>query len=369
MMWLRHRFRIGRRRGLAYRSASLLAVLLLGSALLVACATSTDPRPGVALILKTLTNPYFGAMAAAARAEAAKDDVRLSVAAGTADGDTQTQINAIYTAIARGDKGILVTSNGDAVNAAMRKARKLGLFVIALDTPPSPASTVDITYATDNEAAGRLVGRYAAAKLGGRPAVIAMLDLYNNQIVSVDVNRDHGFLEGMGIDPGSTTVNAKEAKSGRYRGGTYTIACHQPTQGAVDGGRTAMEQCLSANPDINVVYTINEPAGRGAHAALLAARKASSVMIVSIDGSCAGVQNVRDGVFAADGAQYPAAMAGLGVSSLATLAHGGRPPSVTRGKSFLDTGTALIASDEPGGLAGQKPDQAARACWGSPSGA
>ena len=46
-----------------------------------------------------------------------------------------------------------------------------------------------------------MVGKYAAAKLAGQHAIIAMLDLYNNQIVSVDVNRDHGFLEGMGINP------------------------------------------------------------------------------------------------------------------------------------------------------------------------
>jgi fructose transport system substrate-binding protein len=352
----------------SFRFGAAVAIIVLASALLTACS-SDDGRPGVALILKTLTNPYFVSMQAAAESEAAKDGVRLSVAAGTADGDTQTQINAIYTSIARGDKGILITSNGDAVNAAMRKARKLGLFVIALDTPPSPASTVDITYATDNEAAGRLVGRYAAAKLGGKNAVIAMLDLYNDQVVSVDVNRDHGFLEGMGIDPGNGGQNAQEAKTGRYRGGSYTIACHQPTQGAVDGGRTAMEQCLSANPDINVVYTINEPAGRGAYAALLAADKTKSVLIVTIDGSCEGVRNVADGMFGADGAQYPATMASLGVSSIAKLAQGGKPPSVSSGKSFLDTGTALIAADNPGGLKRQTPGEAAKACWGTPSGA
>jgi fructose transport system substrate-binding protein len=352
-----------------HRFGAAVAVIVMASALLAACGTSDDGRPGVALILKTLTNPYFVAMRAAAEKEAAKDGVRLSVAAGTADGDTQTQINAIYTSIARDDKGILITSNGDAVNAAMRKARRLGLFVIALDTPPSPASTVDITYATDNEAAGKLVGRYAAAKLGGRNAVIAMLDLYNDQVVSVDVNRDHGFLAGMGIDPGNSGQNAKEAKTGRYRGGGYTIVCHQPTQGAVDGGRTAMEQCLSANPDINVVYTINEPAGRGAYAALRAAGKTKSVLIVTIDGSCEGVGNVASGMFAADGAQYPATMASLGVSSIAKLARGGKPPSVSSGKSFLDTGTALIAADDPGGLRRQTPDVAAKACWGTPSGA
>jgi fructose transport system substrate-binding protein len=329
-------------------------------------ASGSGKKVGVTLVLKTLTNPYFVSMQKDAQAEAAKDNVSLTVAAGNKDGDTQTQISAIDNAISRGDKGILITTNGDAVNAALNQARQAGLFVIALDTSPNPPSTADITFATDNEAAGKLIGQYAAAKLGGKKAVIAMLDLFNNQVVSVDIQRDHGFLEGMGIDPGSTTVNAKEAKTGTYTGGgSYEIACHQPTQGAVDGGRTAMENCLSANPNINVVYTINEPAGRGAYNALKAAGKEKDAIILSIDGSCGGLQNVASGMFAADSAQYPGKMASLGVSSIAELARGGSKPSVTSGKNFFDTGTALVATNPLSGVTSQTPDAAKSACWGS----
>ena len=121
-----------------------------------------------------------------------------------------------------------------------------------------------------------------------------MLDLFNNQVVSVDIDRDHGFLEGMGINPGNPNENGQEAKSGTYTGGgKYTIACHQPTQGAIDGGRTAMENCLSANPNINVVYAINEPAAEGAYAALKAAGKQSQIKVFAIDGSCAGLKLVE----------------------------------------------------------------------------
>jgi fructose transport system substrate-binding protein len=322
---------------------------------------------GISLILKSLTNPYFVSMRDSAEAQAKKDNVKLSVAAGTQDGDTQGQINAIDTAIARGDKGILITSNGNAVNAALRQAEDFGLFVIALDTPTIPADTVDITYATDNEAAGKLIGKYAAARLNGKKAIIAMLDLYNDQVASVDIQRDHGFLEGMGIDPGSTTQNAQEAKSGKYSGGSYQVVCHRPTQGAVDGGRTGMEQCLSANPNVNVVYSINEPAGQGAHAALQAAGKSKQAIIVTIDGSCQGIGYVKSGLFDADAVQYPGKMAALGVSSIAKLARGGKKPSATGGKDFLDTGTALAATDHPGNVQVQSTEVAAKRCWGAGS--
>jgi len=320
---------------------------------------------GISLILKTLSNPYFVTMQKDAQAEAAKDGVHLTVAAGTSDGDTQTQISAIDNAISRGDKGILITTNGDAVNAALNQAKQAGLFVIALDTAPNPPSVADITYATDNTQAGRLDGEYAAAAMGGKPAVIAMLDLFNNQVVSVDIDRDHGFLEGMGINPGSATLNGKEAKTGTYKGGKYTIACHQPTQGAVDGGRTAMENCLSANPSINVVYAINEPAAEGAYEAIKAAGKLNQVKLFAIDGSCSGLKLVGSGEFTADAVQYPGKMAALGLDSIAKLARGGSKPSVTAGKAFFDTGTALVATKSYTGVTIESPSQGASACWGS----
>jgi fructose transport system substrate-binding protein len=360
--------------------AAAAGTALCAVAALAACSSSSNSGAsssssggsggspvGVSLILKTLTNPYFVSMESDAKTAAAKDNVSLTVAAGTKDGDTQTQISAIDNAIARGDKGILITTNGDAVNAALNQAKQAGLFVIALDTAPNPPSVADITYATDNTAAGKLDGQYAAAALGGKPAVIAMLDLFNNQVVSVDIDRDHGFLQGMGIDPGSTTENGQEAKTGTYSsdGGTYTIACHQPTQGAIDGGRTAMENCLSANPNINVIYAINEPAAEGAYNAVKAAGKQNQVQVYAIDGSCSGLKFVSSGEFTADAVQYPGKMAALGVDSIAKLARGGSKPNVTTGKSFFDTGTALVATKSYSGVTIQSPADAASACWGS----
>jgi len=348
-----------------------LGTIVVGSCLLAAALSScggNGDKTGVSLIIKTQTNPYFVSMKRAAQVQAKKSGSHLSVAAGNADGDTQSQINAIDTAIARGDKGILITSNGPAVNAALRQAKDYGLYVVALDTPLDPAKTADVTYATNNFEAGRLIGEYAATRLAGKKAVIAMLDLYDDQVVSVDVDRDHGFLTGMGIDPGSKTLNAKEERSGTYKGGKggdYEIACHQATQGAVDGGRKAMEQCLSRNPDINVVYTINEPAGEGAYAALKADNHEDKTFIVSIDGSCQGMEDVENGIFAADATQYPGKMAELGVSAVAKVGEGGKPPSLPDGEDFLDTGTQLVTAKPMPGIKSQTVDEGRKTCWGT----
>ncbi|WP_175526295.1 substrate-binding domain-containing protein [Microbacterium azadirachtae] len=332
-----------------------------------AATAGPNDEVGVTLIVKTTTNPYFVSMEDAAQADAKKANVKLTLAAGKKDGDTDSQIQAIENAISRGDKGILITPNGSAVNNEIAKARKAGLYVIALDTVPDPADSVDITFATDNFAAGELIGKWTAAKLDGKKATIAMLDLFSDQIVSVDLNRDQGFLKGLGIAVPDKSKNGSEAKSGSYtggKGGEYTIAGHQATQGAEDGGRSAMETLLSKNPDINVVYTINEPAAYGAYQALKAAGKEKDVTIVSIDGGCTGVGYVKDGIIGATAQQYPSKMASLGMEAIAKIARGGEKPKTTDGLDFFSTGQKLVTDQAQTGLESLTSADAAGTCWG-----
>lgn len=363
------------------RFGGLSVVALVAALALVACGSSstgstTSGQPGgtassggtgtvgVALILKTFTNPFFISMQKSAQAAADKIGVKLTVSAGTKDGDTATQITSIENAVSAGDKGILITPNGPAVLPAIAKARAKGLYVIALDTAPDPSSAVDITYATDNLAAGKLIGAWTAKALAGKAATIAMIDLFSDQVVTVDINRDHGFLDGMGINPGDPAKNGGEAASGSYSGGTYKVVCHQPSSGAIDGGRTAMENCLSKNPNINVVYTINEPAADGAYEALKAAGKLKNVLIVSVDGGCTGVGYVKQGIIAATSQQYPGKMASLGVQSIFDLATKGTKPSTSAGLDFFNTGTALVTDKPQAGVESITTDAASRICWG-----
>ncbi len=362
--------RSARRRGLL-----TLGVLTASSALLLtACGGSSSTagsgsgggggKVGVSLITKDSTNPFFVAMQKGAKADAAKDGVDLTIAAGKQDGDEAGQVTAIENAVAKGQKGILITPNGPGVNSAIEAARKAGLFVIALDTPPDPPSTVDITFATDNFEAGKLIGAWAGKTLGGKPATIAMLDLFNDKIVSVDYNRDQGFLTGMGIDVKDAKKNGDEAKTGSYSGGSYTIVCNEPTGGAEDGGRTAMERCLAKNPAINVVYTINEPSANGAYAALKAAGKESGAIIGSVDGGCAGIKSVKDGTIGATSQQYPLKMATLGMEAIAKFAKDGTKPTTSEGLDFFNTGVALVTDKPADGVTSITTDEGSKICWG-----
>ncbi|WP_435747224.1 substrate-binding domain-containing protein [Microbacterium sp. PMB16] len=329
---------------------------------------SSDDTIGVSLIVKTNSNPFFVAMQDGAKAAAEKDGVTLTLAAGKEDGDEDTQIQAIEAAISKGDKGILITPNGPAVLDAIEKARDAGIFVIALDTTPDPADAVDITFATDNYLAGQYIGQWTAEKLDGEEAVIGLVDLFDDKAVSVDYNRDQGFLDGLGIELGDEQVNGDEESEGSYtggKGGDYTIVGNEASQGAEDGGRTAMENLLAKNPDINVVYTINEPAAYGAYQALEAAGKdKDDVLILSVDGGCAGVGQVEDGIIDATSQQYPVKMAELGVQAIVDLVTDGTKPENSEGLDFFNTGVELVTDQPVDGVKSIDTAEASGICWG-----
>jgi fructose transport system substrate-binding protein len=359
-----------RSRTLVRRAVPVLAAVAALS-LTAACAGSDSDAGGggggdkvaVSLITKDSINPFFVAMQKGAKEAAAANGVDLSVGAGAKDGDEQGQVTLIENAIAKGQKGILITPNGPGVNSAIKKARDAGLYVIALDTPPDPADTVDITFATDNFKAGELIGQWAAKEMDGKPAVIAMLDLFNDKVVSVDYNRDQGFLTGMGIDVKNKAKNGDEAKTGNYSGGTYTIVCNEPTNGSQPDGKTAMERCLAKNPGINLVYSINEPSGTGASEALKAAGK--KAIIVSVDGGCQGVSEVKSGVLNATAQQYPVKMAELGVEAIAKYAKDETKPTTSPGLDFFDTGAALVTDKPQDGVESITSDEGSKICWGT----
>ena len=310
------------------------------------------------LITKTDTNPFFVKMKEGATAKAEELGMTLKSFAGKVDGDHETQVQAIETCIADGAKGILLTaSDTSSIVTSVQQARDAGLLVIALDTPLEPIDAADATFATDNFLAGELIGAWAAGKMGDMAgdAKIGMLDLAISQ-PTVGVLRDQGFLQGFGIDLGDPNKWGDETDA--------RIIGNDVTAGNEEGGRRAMENLLAVNPEINVVYTINEPAAAGAYEALKSIGRENDVLIVSVDGGCPGVQNVADGVIGATSQQYPLLMASLGVEAIAAWAADGTKPENTPGKAFFDTGVSLVTDQPVEGVESISVQEGMDRCWG-----
>ncbi|MGE3872165.1 MAG: substrate-binding domain-containing protein [Parvibaculaceae bacterium] len=312
---------------------------------------------GACLITKNATNPFFVKMKEGAQKGAEAAGVSLRFLPGEKDGDAGPQIKAIENCVAAGVKGILITPTNDSVGPALKKARAAGILVIALDTPLGDPDAQDATFATDNFEAGILIGKWAKGTLGdkAKDARIAMLDI-NKDNISTDIARDTGFLIGFGIDVPNPKILASETDP--------RVVGHDSTLGSNEGGVKAMENLLAKDPNINVVYTINEPAAEGAFQVLKKAGKEKDVLIVSVDGGCPGVKNVASGVIGATSQQYPLLMASKGIEAIIAYAKDGSKPKNTEGLSFTNTGVNLITDKPVSGVPSLDTKEGLARCWG-----
>jgi fructose transport system substrate-binding protein len=330
---------------------SISRIAMSAIALAFGGSVSAADQPVIGLITKTDTNPFFVKMKEGAQAAATAKGAKLLSAAGKADGDNAGQVTAIENMMAGGAKTILITPNDSkAIVPAIKKAQAQGVMFIALDSPADPADATDALFATDNYKAGQLIGQYAKAATAGKTVKIATLDLFPGH--PVGAQRHNGFMSGFGM-------KAADAKSNELSK-SAEIVCMADSFGDQAKGQTAMENCLQKNPDINVVYTINEPAAAGAFQALKAAGKEKGVLIVSVDGGCAGIKNVKAGVIAATSQQYPLKMAAMGVDAGVEYAKGGK-----KAKGYTDTGVTLITDKPMSGVESKDTQVGTELCWGN----
>jgi fructose transport system substrate-binding protein len=326
-------------------ATSLTVSLALTGSLVMAQAK----QPVIGLITKTETNPFFVKMREGAQAEAKKLGAKLMTGAGKADGDNAGQVTAMENMIAAGAKTILITpSDSKAIVPAIKKAREKGVMVIALDSPTDPTDAVDALFATDNYKAGVLIGQYAKAAMAGKSAKIATLDLFPGH--PVGAQRHNGFMKGFGMPAADATSNELSKDP--------AVVCMADSFGDQGKGQTAMENCLQKNPDINLVYTINEPAAAGAYNAIKKAGK-KNVMIVSVDGGCQGIADTTAGIITATSQQYPLKMASMGVAAGVEYAKSGKKVS-----GYTDTGVTLIASQSVAGVDSKDTKVGTQLCWG-----
>ncbi|WP_020669306.1 substrate-binding domain-containing protein [Amycolatopsis nigrescens] len=303
--------------------------------------TAGGGKASVGLVTKTDTNPYFVELRNAASAAAQSLGADFHALAGQFDGDNDGQVRAIENLMQQGANTILITpSSSTGVLDAIKRAREAGVLVLALDTATEPAEAVDATIATDNVEAGRQQGAYVKAALAGAAPKLLMVD--GTAGSTVDTQRHSGFLKGIGL--------ADDAPQ---------ILGRTPANGDQSLAQQGVENLLQRTTDINAVYTMNEPMGRGAYAALQARGLVDRVAMGSIDGGCEGVQNVKDGEYAATVMQFPKKMAEQGVAAAVDYAKTGKKPA-----GFVNTGSVVISDRPVPGLESQNTDWGLQNCWG-----
>lgn len=132
--------------------------------------------------------------------------------------------------------------------------------------------------------AGQLVGEQMTKDYPDG-AKIAVLDFPSNESC---VDRVNGFLEGLG--------DQKDK---------FEIVAQQDGGAALDQSMGLAEDIITANPDLEAFFCINDPSALGAAAAIKAANKTGEIGVYSIDASPDGKQALLDGEFTAVACQVP----------------------------------------------------------------
>ncbi len=155
----------------------LVTVLAVLAALTAACNRDAGPkggRPRIALVMKTLNNPFFIEMQRGAEDAAKRLDVDLVVQAAERETDVERQMQIVENLIqAHVDALALTPSGSREVVPAVAKANAAKIPVVIVDTrlDAATASAAGVTTASfvgsDNYRGGQIIGEYLVKASGG----------------------------------------------------------------------------------------------------------------------------------------------------------------------------------------------------------
>ena len=308
-------------------SGVLALALTLALASCSAEASTSEGKGGdvpvIGISLKTITNdPFQSAWVKAAEAKIAELGGKAEVLTAGSQTSVANQVSQLNDLVAKQVDGLIVNPiDGAAVIPALKKAAAANIPVVIVDSPVADGNDeyFETYIATDNVKAGSDLAAYLAESLGA-DAKVAIIEGAPGSIAGDD--RKAGFLEGL-------------------KSGGITPVASASGEWSNDKALTAMENIITANPDLDGVLSASDVMIDGIFQALASAGK-SDVKVGAIDGSTVGIQAVIDGKLLADNTQDPAAMGALAAENVFGLANG----TIERGSmaKFVDSGTSTVTS-------------------------
>lgn len=266
-----------------------------------ASADSGEKKVKVTFIQGVAGDPFYETMACGAKAEAAKDNVDLTIQ-GAKNWDVSLQIPLLNSVIAAKPDALFIAPNdSQALVQPLKQATSAGIKVVLVDTTLSDTSFVASAIASDNVKGGE-VAADALAKLIGEKGPVLLVG--GQPGVSTAEARQKGFEEGLKKYPNIT-----------YLGNVFT------SNGVAKISQLVSAQ-LAAHPDLAGIFALSTDQSEGANNAVKAAGKAGQVKVVGFDAGPTQVEQLRNGVVQALVAQQPAQIGADGVQQAAFAARG-----------------------------------------------
>lgn len=273
----------------------------------------------IGISMKTLDAPYFAAQDIAARKRA--EEIGCTPVSADAGNDLNKQVSDVEDLVAQGAQAIIINvRDSQGLVPAVNAAAAAGVHVIAIDSTIDPAAKVVTLVQSSNSQNGMLVGQWLADQTRGQHLKIALLS--GDQGNEVGRERRLGVLAGL--------------IEGQLRNGAKA-SLEIVSQGwglwGNEGGLTAMEDILTAHPDVNVVLGENDSMLLGARNALRASGLDDQVLLVAAaDGQKEALELIAEGEYGATGLNNPALVAATAVDIAKQAIDGTLPegtPAVT----------------------------------------
>ena len=274
---------------------------------------SDDGKPTVALVLKTLNNPYFIDMEKGAQEAADRLGINLIVQAADRELDVERQMQICENLIQRKVDVLCVTPSGTReIIPAIIKANASDIPVIIVDTQADLEALAQAGGKTasfigsDNYEGGRLAGLFLTEKLGGKGKVAILEGIPGHETAD---SRRKGFLDSIALSPGIEVVTS------------------QPANWERDQGFNVFQNMLQAHAGINGLFAASDLMALGAMEAIAAAGKTGKITIVGFDALDEAKQAIKNGTMAGTIAQHPDDMGKAAVENAYKLLQGESIPN------------------------------------------
>jgi ribose transport system substrate-binding protein len=304
-----------------------LVSLLCAGALLAGCNRGEKPaataagsaaksnQPTIALVVKTLNNPFFIDMQKGAEEAAKKLGVTLVVQAADREVDVERQMQIIENLIERKVSALCITPSGSReIVPVIVKANKAGIPVLIVDTRAdekalaAAGGKIATFIGSDNYDGGKLAGEFIAAKLGGKGAVAVLEGIPGHETGD---SRLRGFREAVAKFPG------------------LKIVASQPANWERDQGFNVFQNILQAHPEIQGLFACSDLMALGATEAISAAGKTGKITVVGFDAQPEARTAITQGKMGATVAQFSARMGATAVEYAHKLLTGEKIPEFT----------------------------------------
>jgi ribose transport system substrate-binding protein len=281
---------------------------LLGAA---GCQRGSQPspdKPTIALVLKTLNNPFFIDMKKGAEEAAAKVGATLIVQAAEREVDVDKQMQIIENLIQSKVSALCVTPSGSKeVVPAVVKANRAGIPVVIVDTRvDSQALTqaggqVAGFIGSDNFEGGKLAGEFIVKRLGGKGKVAILEGIPGHETGDSRLKGFHSALQG---HPEIQVVASQTANWER------------------DQGYNVFQNILQSHPDVQALFACSDLMALGAVEAIASAKKTGTIVVVGFDAFSEAREAVQKGTMDATIAQSPYEMGSRAVENAFHLLKG-----------------------------------------------